>query len=108
MARKTDSVLLPSPKQALILELLKSSITAPFGLELVEKSDGRLKRGTVYITLQRMEEDGLVESEQERRPDPEIGIPRRRYRITGLGERALYVYGAAQRAFTHPLVNAEV
>ena len=105
MARNADSVVMPSTKEALILELLKSSASPPFGLELVEKSDGRLKRGTVYITLQRMEDQGLVESEREQRPNPQIGIARRRYRITGLGERALYVYEAARSAFA--LVNAE-
>ena len=38
-----------------------------YGLQLVEQSEGALKRGTVYVTLGRMEAKGLVESEQESR-----------------------------------------
>ena len=76
------------PTQRLILELLIA--TGPlYGLELVERSAGALKRGTVYVTLSRMEAKGFVTSEQETQPDGAIGLPRRRYRPTGRGERAL-------------------
>ena len=64
-----------------ILELLASRGTS-YGLELVAASSGRLTRGGIYVTLGRMEEKGLVTS------DPAEG-GRRRYRMTGLGERAL-------------------
>jgi DNA-binding PadR family transcriptional regulator len=107
MARRAESLLLPSSKEALILELLKSREDRLFGLELVELSEGSLKRGTVYVTLQRMEEKGLIGSEQEPRPDPQIGIPRRRYKINGLGERALNAYRAAHEAFLVGLAPAE-
>jgi DNA-binding PadR family transcriptional regulator len=36
-----------------------------------------------------MEAKGFVTSEQETLPEGAIGLPRRRYRPTGLGERAL-------------------
>ena len=58
-----------------------------FGLRMVELSDGRLKRGTVYVTLGRMEAKGFVTSEQEVMPEGAIGLPRRLYRPTPLGER---------------------
>jgi DNA-binding PadR family transcriptional regulator len=75
-------------KERLILEMLSS--TGPmFGLQLVEQSNGALKRGTVYVTLGRMEAKGLVESEQEPQPPGAIGLPRRIYRPTPLGERML-------------------
>jgi PadR family transcriptional regulator, regulatory protein PadR len=75
-------------KERLILELLVSE-GPMFGLQLVDRSGGALKRGTVYVTLGRMESKGLVESEQET-PDPgAIGLPRRIYRPTPLGERML-------------------
>src|SRR3954467_90565 len=51
-------------KERLILELL-ASLGPLYGLQLVEHSDGALKRGTVYVTLGRMEAKGLVESQQE-------------------------------------------
>jgi len=58
-----------------------------FGLEMVEASEGELKRGTIYVTLGRMSDKGYIESREEPRSMPEIGIPRRKYRTTGLGER---------------------
>jgi PadR family transcriptional regulator len=75
-------------KERLILELLVAA--APmYGLQLVERSDGALKRGTVYVTLGRMEAKGLVESDQEALPAGAIGLPRRMYRPTALGKRVL-------------------
>jgi DNA-binding PadR family transcriptional regulator len=75
-------------KERLILELLVES-GPMFGLQLVEQSSGLLKRGTVYVTLGRMEAKGLVESEQEPQPPGAIGLPRRMYRPTAYGERLL-------------------
>ena len=75
-----------SRKEMLALEMLISN-GEMFGLEMVETSEGELKRGTIYVTLQRMGDKGYIESREEPRTMPEIGIPRRKYRATGLGER---------------------
>jgi len=75
-------------KEQHILELLVAD-GPMFGLQLVERSDGALKRGTVYVTLARMEAKGLVQSEQEPLPPGGIGLQRRMYRPTALGERML-------------------
>jgi len=69
------------------------------GLRMVEESDGALKRGTVYVTLGRMEARGLVESEQEPPHPAAIGLPRRIYRITALGERVLRAWEAFSKEF---------
>lgn len=74
-----------SHKEFIILEMLVHH-GEMFGLEMVETSEGELKRGTIYVTLQRMAEKGYVESREETRTEPEIGIPRRKYQATGLGE----------------------
>ena len=82
-------------KERLILELL---CEAPmYGLQLVERSEGALKRGTVYVTLGRMEAKGLIESQQEALPAGGIGLPRRIYRPTALGERMLRAWTAFAR-----------
>ena len=60
-----------STTERLILDLLREGEL--FGLQLVDRSDGALKRGTVYVTLGRMEAKGLVESQQE--PVPPGGCP---------------------------------
>jgi DNA-binding PadR family transcriptional regulator len=83
-------------KERLILELLASE-GPMFGLQLVERSDGALKRGTVYVTLGRMEARGLVESQQESPLPGAIGLPRRIYRSTALGERMLRAWTAFTR-----------
>ena len=83
-------------KERLILELLVSS-GPMYGLQLVDRSDGALKRGTVYVTLGRMEAKRLIESAQAP-PDPgAIGLPRRIYRPTPLGERALRAWTTFMR-----------
>ncbi len=83
-------------KERLILELLASE-GPMYGLQLVEQSDGALKRGTVYVTLGRMEAKGLVESQQEPIPSGAIGLPRRVYRPTALGQRMLRAFTAFAR-----------
>ena len=75
-----------SRKEFKVLELLIAK-GEMFGLEMVEASEDELKRGTIYVTLQRMGDKGYVESREEPRTMPEVGIPRRKYWATGLGER---------------------
>ena len=67
--------------ERLILSLL-SNDGPSYGLQLVEASRGRLKRGGIYVTLGKMEEKGLVSSTAQ--PDG-----RRIYELKGLGHRAL-------------------
>jgi DNA-binding PadR family transcriptional regulator len=72
-----------------ILRLLANEAARElYGLELVSKSEseGRLKRGTVYVLLNRLEDKGFVES---RKQAGDSVIPRRMYRLTGLGYRVL-------------------
>jgi DNA-binding PadR family transcriptional regulator len=83
-------------KERLILELLISD-GPMFGLQLVECSQGALKRGTVYVTLGRMESKGIIESEQEAADPRAIGLPRRIYRPTALGERMLRAWATFTR-----------
>ena len=73
-----------------------------FGLQMVELSGGRLKRGTVYVTLGRMQEKGYLESRQEPLPPGAIGLPRRLYRPTGLALRIHSAWTAAERIYLNP------
>ncbi len=82
-----------SPKEYLILDMLRTG-SKRYGLEMVKQSGGHLKRGTVYVTLNRMCEKGYLTSHQKRDPI-EPGLPRRLYSITGEGARALRVADAA-------------
>jgi PadR family transcriptional regulator len=95
-----------SKTEAIILDLLVKCPKEMYGLEMIEASGKRLKRGTIYVTLQRMTDKGYVESREEARPAPEIGIPRRLYRATGLGERVYHAYESARDIFRLKEVSA--
>lgn len=84
-----------------ILDLLRDH-GEMFGLLMVERSEGGLKRGTIYVTLGRMQEKGLVESRQEPLPPGGIGLPRRLYRPTGHALRILDAWSLAEHAFASP------
>jgi PadR family transcriptional regulator len=77
-----------SAKESLILELLAHGEEL-YGLQLVAASNGRLKRGTVYVTLGRMEDKRYVTSRVEDAPDGAGGLPRRLYEATPYGLRVL-------------------
>jgi DNA-binding PadR family transcriptional regulator len=84
-----------SAKELLVLELLASG--SMYGLELVAASGGQLKRGTVYVTLGRMEEKGYIKSRQENAPPAAGGLPRRVYEPTALGRRVCDAWGLVRR-----------
>jgi PadR family transcriptional regulator PadR len=88
MAARRPRVLTLSRKESIILQLLVRDDEA-YGLELVAASRGRLKRGTVYVTLGRMEEKGYITSRLEDAPPDAGGLPRRIYRATALGRQVL-------------------
>ena len=77
-----------SAKESLILELLARGEEL-YGLQLVTASKGRLKRGTVYVTLGRMEGKGYVTSRAEDAPEGAGGLPRRLYEATPQGLRVM-------------------
>jgi DNA-binding PadR family transcriptional regulator len=85
-----------SDSESFILDLLEGR--ERFGLELVEASGGRLKRGSVYVTLGRMETKGFVESRQEERAAGAIGLPRRLYRATAYGLKVRDAYRLLREA----------
>jgi DNA-binding PadR family transcriptional regulator len=90
MAQRHTRLPTLSAKEGLILDLLGRS-KEMYGLELVMAAEGELKRGTVYVTLARMEEKGFVSSQLEEAAPPFGGLPRRLYTATPFGRE---VHGA--------------
>ena len=85
--------MLLSKTEALILQIMSDNgFKERYGLEILKLSDGKIKRGTIYTTLQRMEDKGFVTSRQEDKPNDVSGIPRRLYELTGTGQRALQAF----------------
>jgi DNA-binding PadR family transcriptional regulator len=87
-----------SSKESLILGLLIRDKEL-YGLQLVAASRRRLKRGTVYVTLGRMEEKGYISSRLESPPADAGGMPRRVYQATALGRRVHRLWTAAEHDF---------
>jgi DNA-binding PadR family transcriptional regulator len=75
-------------KEVLVLHLLRDG-GEMYGLQLVDRSAGALKRGTVYVTLGRLEEKGLVARRLPADAPPTPGLPRPLYRCTAPGLRHL-------------------
>lgn len=76
-----------SNKEYLILQLLINAPVELYGLQMVEASEGQLKKGTIYVTLGRMEDKGYIESRKDEFKPRERGLPKRLYRATGEGRR---------------------
>ena len=78
---------LPSRTELIVLNFLAQK-REMYGLELVRVSNNKLKRGTIYVLLSRLEDKGFVSSRQI--SDIGVsGLPKRVYSITGLGQRAI-------------------
>lgn len=95
-----------SATERVILELLLEHGEL-FGLAMVEASNGRLKRGTVYVTLGRMEDKGYLESRQEPLPPGATGLPRRLYTPTGHALRVLDAWRLAERMLAGASMTTE-
>jgi DNA-binding PadR family transcriptional regulator len=96
MAERYPRALTLSRKESMILELLVQE-RARYGLQLVAASRRQLKRGTVYVTLGRMEDKGYITSRLEDAPPAAGGLPRRVYEPTALGRRVLAAWTGASR-----------
>ena len=88
-----------SKKEALIATMLSAGRPL-YGLELVAESDGALKRGTVYVTLGRMEEKGWLVAEVVDDPlvlFPEAELDDRFVELGGDSEAVLFDELAARQ-----------
>ena len=90
--------------ERLILNRLRTN--HQFALRLADSSGGALKRGTVYITLQRMQSKGYVESSVEPAIEGAMGRPRRWYRPSAYGLQVLGAWTLAERALEDASENA--
>lgn len=92
--------------EALVLEQLVAAAGSElYGLEMVKRSNGTLKMGTIYVLLGRLQDKGYVDSRREELTDPGRAVPRRLYKITGTGQRHYFAYEAAQAAYQNGLIG---
>ena len=88
---------LPSGNEVEVLRLLVGGREL-YGLEMIKRSDGALKRNSIYVVLGRMRSPGFINGREVKR-EGAPGMPRRFYKITGLGQRSLAAWEAAQSAW---------
>lgn len=78
---------LTKPLQRVLRVFLADPSAPRYGYDLMKEA--RLASGTLYPMLARLQDDGLVTSQWEERPDDSAGgrPPRRYYQLTGDGVR---------------------
>jgi len=70
-------------QQRLALRFLSRHPNGLYGLDLIKASFHRISRFSVYVTLARLEDKGLVERSHP--PDDHPGLPRPTFRLTERG-----------------------
>src|SRR5262245_21995195 len=74
---KVDRMKLPSGNEVEVLRLLAPGREL-YGLEMIKRSEGALKRNSIYVVLGRMEHQGFIKG-REVKKDGTPGMPRRLY-----------------------------
>lgn len=92
-----DRLLQRAPTKVMIILQLLIERGEMYGLELV-KASSSLKRGTVYVTLNRMEDSKLITSRVVDAPEGEKGPSRRVYKVTRAGVRSVNRWKLVQSA----------
>jgi hypothetical protein len=68
--------------QGLIIEMMAADVSREWsGQDLVEASADKLKMGSIYVTLQRMQDKELLSSRREM-PKEDSAVVRRLYKLT--------------------------
>lgn len=82
---KSSAATMSATEYLIMSLLIGSGGREMYGMQMIEKAEGKLKKGTIYVLLGRLEEKGYVKGRTEM-----VGgsaIPRRMYRPTGHGHR---------------------
>jgi DNA-binding PadR family transcriptional regulator len=98
MSKKTNSVLPQvSPIEHVILKMLEDN-GEMYAAQMVKKSK-RVKKGTVYVTLTRMQKKGIVNSRSVKKQEKSIAHkPIRYFAISDKGKKLLSAVQAASAA----------
>jgi len=84
-----------APKKLLALRLLIDHPKGLYGSEFVHLSEGKLNRGTVYVLLERLVDEGFVR-EVEEPATASLQLARTRHYITAPGKAAYNAFLSEQ------------
>lgn len=88
--KETGDIPRLSETEFLIMSLIEESDRSEaYGLDLVQKSEGKLKKGSVYVLLGRLEDKGFVEG---RFVVEGSAIPRKLYKATAQGKKVHHAW----------------
>jgi len=79
--------------------MLQDKPAGAYGLQIVEASEGMVKRGSVYVLLARLEDKGFVRVLPQKVTPENGGLPRPKYQLTADGARVLRTADAIGMVF---------
>lgn len=79
----------PTRAEMRVMQILQSNTGGAYGLQIVEDSEGLVKRGSVYVLLTRLEDKGYVRVLPSKVTPENGGLPRPKYQLTAEGSRVL-------------------
>ena len=89
----------PNATEMIVMRVLQELPRGAFGLDIVHRSNGAVKRFTVYLLLARLEEKGFVRV-LPKKPEPDYpGPPRPKYQLTAEGCRVIATAEAIGMSF---------
>lgn len=106
MTEKNPTIPKLSMREHRIMSLLNDR-GPMYGLEIVEKTSGEIKKGTVYPTLQRMSDKNYLSSEELQRTGTGVGGPTRVYQLTDYGKTVLDKNDGLSRMMTEDNLTLE-
>ncbi len=92
--------------EAKVLKLV-IELKNPYGLQLVEASNGQIKRGSAYTLLKRLENKGLISSSTKERNSKQLGIDLRCYQVTYEGIAVYDAWNKLDIALKEALANKD-
>lgn len=93
---RSDMKHFPTDRELVVMGILQNQPTGLYGLQIVERSEGLIKRGSVYVLLGRLEEKGFVEATRPQVAQNHSGMARPCYKLTAEGVRMIDFVGAPQ------------
>ena len=89
-AEKSGATTMSATEYFIMSLLIGNGGREMYGMQMIEKSKGKLKKGTIYVLLGRLEEKGYVKGRTELIEGS--AIPRRLYRPTGHGHKVFQAH----------------
>lgn len=89
----------PTNSELTVMRILQDSPKGLYGLQIVERSEGAIKRGSIYVLTGRLIQKGFLSMEVPKAEPNYSGLPRPIYKLSGEGARVLKTAGVLGMQF---------